>query len=322
MTFEQQVLSHLKFLQEQGLDVERLEVSGETVRCHAIEDESCQGRGEYAYVCRSREMDNPKLEGLFTWCRGPGGIEDTHRTYGLKNNGSEEEIELPIDRSSVTVRESRDEVADVSDRSSQVWNSASLEGRSPYLEKKGVQAYGLRFNGQDAIVPVRDFHQNLVTLQFLKEDGSKRFLKGSKFPSCFHTLDWPRDGDDIGIAESYATAATCFEICGFPLVCAFASANLPSVGRLMRNAFPRSRIIIFADNDRHNEKNSGLESGRKARDLIGSNVILAVPDFGDIPPSADSSDWNDLERCLGREQTKDQIESLVENPQKCPLFGF
>ena len=131
-------------------------------------------------------------------------------------------------------------------------------------------------------------------------------FEGAVVEGLFHKLGEPINGQDIGVAESYVTSATCFELSGIPVICAFSSGNLPVVAKDIRSQYPMSRLIIFADNDRHLEKNVGILAAEKAVVLVGSNSLLAFPEFGAIPASQDASDWNDLVRLVGVEVTRFQ----------------
>jgi phage/plasmid primase-like uncharacterized protein len=101
------------------------------------------------------------------------------------------------------------------------------------------------------------------------------------------------------------------EISGVPVVCAFTSENLVAVAQSIRLLFPKSHIILFADNDRHLEKtgnaNKGLLKAHQAVDLIKRDFTLAIPRFDEIEPSKEASDWNDLVRLIGIENTRLQL---------------
>lgn len=310
MTFPEQVASPLTFLRDRGLDVETLQVDAGFVRCHSIDEEGSGKRGEYAYKTEKKKLEKPGMAGLVTWCRGSGGHEKTHKTYG--QDGKIAACALPLPKKSDPAMFAPSE--DVGSKARRLWDQAKESGRSDYLEAKGVGAYGIRFleneYGSVAVVPLHDLRGYLWTLQFLNPDGSKRFLKGSEPMGLFHKLREPKSGQDIGIAESYVTAASCLELSGIPMVNAFSSSNVPIVASVIRENYPKSRIIIFGDNDRHLEENTGRKYAEKAVSSI-SNCISAFPDFGDIPPSKEASDWNDLVRLKGVEVAKHQIMSFI-----------
>lgn len=308
MTFDQQVLSHLEFLQAKGLDVEDLEIGESIIRCHSLDEEG-RGRGEYAYKSQRNPMDNPDLVGLVTWCRGREGAISTHSTYGLDEDGGVQPTKPVLSRQFAPSEMHYS--SDVVTRSQGFWDSAQPSGESSYLKNKGVSAYGLRFissnRGVSAVVPARNSSGALKAVQFLNPDGTKRFPKGTTTKGLFHALKELVNGQEIGVAESYVTAATCYELTGVSTVCSFGSSNLPHLGKELRARFPDSRIVFFADNDRHEKTNPGVSLAEKAMSEIGGNTLLLVPFFEDILPSKEASDWNDLLRLRGRAEAVRQI---------------
>lgn len=307
-TFVEQVTEHINFLRENGLHVETLEIGCGSVRCHAIGE--TEGRGDYAYRTRKNPMNKPNTVGLVTWCRVPGGVELKHSSYGLDGEVAGIKVQSVVGKSEPAKAGHSEEVGK---KARYLWSQAKEVGRSDYLERKGVGAYGIRFlentYGRVALIPLADGGDILRGLQYLNPDGFKPFLSGSVLSSLFHKLSEPKNGQDIGIGESYVTSATCLELSGIPVVCAFSASNLLAVAKEIRLRYPNSRIIFFADNDRHLEKNVGVESAIKAMKELGTNSLLAVPDFGNTPQGKDASDWNDLVRVKGKEAAQKQIES-------------
>ena len=79
MSFEQQVVEHIHFLQNTELEVSNLIIdSQEFIRSRATGE---VGRGEYAYKTVSRVLNNGMM-GLMTWCRSERGEVNTYKTYG------------------------------------------------------------------------------------------------------------------------------------------------------------------------------------------------------------------------------------------------
>jgi hypothetical protein len=55
-----------------------------------------------------------------------------------------------------------------------------------------------------------------------------------------------------------------------------------------------------------------IKKAQDARGAVGGYVCIAAPDFGDLAPNKDASDWNDLVRIKGREIAKAQIALVVK----------
>lgn len=286
------------------------------VRCGLVDEEG-YGRGEYAYKTQRNPMDNPELVGLVTWCRCREGAVIKHSTYGLDDDSAGCLFSRPVPQreptSCLEVVYSQDSVI----RSQGFWDSSKTSGDSKYLKLKGVGSYGIRFienqSGFTVVVPARNSAGSLKAVQFLNPDGTKRFPKGSSVVGLFHALAKVKNGVDIGIAESYVTAATCYELSGISTLCAFSSGNLAAVAKIVRDKYPDSRIVVFADNDRHNDDNPGVKFAQRAVSVVGANSALAVPCFGAILPAKDASDWNDLIKHRGMDEACTQIKKFSQN---------
>jgi phage/plasmid primase-like uncharacterized protein len=313
-TFNEQIAEHVNYLQSQGLDVAADDLQIDTpkwVRCKEIGQ--TEGRPHGAYITTTEKLHNG-LCGMKTTSRGSDGIEHCN-TYGLWPD-AEEKSKLE-DLSGVADANGDDEHEVAARKAYGFWQFSNVNGRSDYLERKGVGSYGIRFRnsaqyGNTAVVPMYDEYGRLWSYQLLNPDGTKRMPKDARTDGLFHMLKRPTDGRLIGIAEGYATAATCLEVTGIPTVCAFSSENLTAATEAILNLFPASPIVLFADNDRHLSKNIGLTKAKEAQSLNPERITIAIPDFGDVPVAKDASDWNDLARIRGRDVVKNQIQNLLK----------
>jgi putative DNA primase/helicase len=155
-----------------------------------------------------------------------------------------------------------------------------------YLEAKRVKPYGLRAEGQSLLVPLRDAHGVLWSLQTIAPDGAKRFLVGGRVKGLFYAIGEPCAR--IVICEGCATGASLYAhlepIAGPHLVaCALNAGNLAPVAEALARRHPRAALIIAADNDAHTPGNPGVTYARKAAQAIGARVL--------VPPGP--GDWND-----------------------------
>lgn len=308
MNFEQQVTQHLQFLQKKGHEVKNLMIdSPEFIRSQA---NGALGRGEYAYKTVSRRLNNGMI-GLMTWCRSESGQINTYKTYGYASDnieGEKNNISVPTHLYQPITKEKAS--LDM-ERIRKFWELSSQYGKSDYLTRKGVGLYDIRFRenqyGRVAVVPMRDIQGTLQSYQILNSNGSKVFAKGVPLTGLFHQLDVLTDDSAIGIAESYVTAATCQELAGIPMVTAFTSDNIVHVATVLKHRYPRSPLVLFADNDKHIRENKGMLSALKALEKIKGNGIILAPRFKNSPQLRDYSDWNDLVREQGRVSALEQI---------------
>lgn len=317
-TYKDQVIEHITFLRIEGFDVDELEVdTPKVVNCREIGQVSGRPRGEFFYITRSNKMQNGYI-GLVTCYRGRNG-EDKFKTYGL---GPDAHESTPVILQKATEQQVKDDLQKyevAAKRAYGFWLHSLTSGGSDYLEGKGVGSYGIRFRnneyGRVAVIPMRDIDEKLWSYQLLNTKN-KLFAKGARADSLFHFLKPITDGRPFGVAESYATAATVFELTGLPVVCIFSSIYFESSSLILRERYPNSKMILFADNDRHLANNIGVLKAQAAQAALKENVEIAIPDFGNIEPSKDASDWNDLLRLKGFNAAQEQLFQLVLEIQK------
>jgi phage/plasmid primase-like uncharacterized protein len=183
------------------------------------------------------------------------------------------------------------------------WHAATpARADHPYLVRKGVQAHGIRQDGDDLVIPMRDTSGKLCSLQFIAPDGSKKFLPGGRVRGCYYAIGNP-DGT-VCVAEGYATAATIHEATGCAVAAAFNAGNLEPVAVALRDKLHKKcedeLIVICADDDNRTIGNPGLTKATEAALAVGISARLAVPDFGNDRPDG-ATDFNDLAQHAGPE---------------------
>jgi phage/plasmid primase-like uncharacterized protein len=301
MTMEEQIASHFAFLKEQNFTIDKLHIDGGFVRCH--HSNHIAGRGELCYQTRKTQLRNGMV-GLATWCRGEGGQTKTHKTYGP----------APSDQCEVKIRST--EKQEESRKAEIFWRMSDEVGEAEYLLKKGVGYYGIRFRctdyGKIAVIPLRDIDGKFQSYQLINPDGSKRFAKDVSNLGLLHMLQRPINGSTIGLAESYVTAASCFEVTGIAMVSAFSSDNLKSVSLELRKRFPQSPLIIFGDDDRHLPENKGRRAASIAKEALGDECKVVVPDFEGYPLIREFTDWNDYIRENGIRSAREMIQKALK----------
>lgn len=205
------------------------------------------------------------------------------------------------------------------------FEAGSEAGESPYLVRKGVRPYGVRFGpGGWVLVPMRDEAGRLRNLQHIAPakpangGPDKLFSKGGQKSGLWHLLGTPVSDTTTDpaappvllVAEGYATAATLHEATGHPVAVAFDAGNLQHVARALRKLYPPALLVLCGDDDRDTEAKTGTNPGRvkataAARAVGGLAVFPAgLPDGG--------SDFNDLHKHHGGAAGLEVVRSAVQ----------
>jgi antirestriction protein ArdC/phage/plasmid primase-like uncharacterized protein len=155
-----------------------------------------------------------------------------------------------------------------------------------YMQAKGIQPQAgvmTDRDGQKTYIPATDANGKQWTMQYIQEDGTKRFAKDSRKEGCFHAvggLDALAKAPALVIGEGYATAGSLSQTLGFATVAAFDSGNLVQVAKALHEKFPDKPIIIAGDDDKHLEATQGVNPGRskaeEAAKAVGGKVLLPI----------------------------------------------
>lgn len=180
-----------------------------------------------------------------------------------------------------------------------------------YLERKGpLKCHNTRVLDHRLLVPLYSPAglDDLVNLQRIYPDGTKRFLKGGMVDGVYSYIGKPSDG--LYICEGWATGATIHEVTGNPVVCAMNANNMMHVAIQFR----RFKPIIAADNDSETRINGrlfnvGFSAGvNVAKEL---RLRLTFPAW-DEPGTTDVTDFNDLFGVAGKKETTKQLKPMVD----------
>jgi len=156
----------------------------------------------------------------------------------------------------------------------------------------------------DLIMPLRDEAGRLHSLQQVTSTGKKRFPKYGRKSGCFHVLARLSEAElaqveVIGLAEGYATAASCQMATGWAMVAGIDSGNLPKVATALRALNPAARIVLCGDDDPTVDGNPGRTKAELAAAQCGGVAAF--------PLGADGKDWNDLHAALGLDAVREQL---------------
>lgn len=164
----------------------------------------------------------------------------------------------------------------------------------PYLVRKRIKPHHLRQLGSELLVPIC-WRGELVNLQRIKADGSKRFLSGGRITGCYCPFGRVEPGAELFIVEGVATAATLHEQTGKPVAAAMSAGNLLPTGVELKRRFPNAVLIVGGDDDRAKEAEGKSNAGKVA--AIHAAVMLncgyVLPAWPESAP-LHLSDFNDL----------------------------
>ncbi|MGB2832974.1 MAG: DUF5906 domain-containing protein [Methylotenera sp.] len=180
------------------------------------------------------------------------------------------------------------------------WAKYVPDGESSYLKRKAVQAFGLRFapsgNGTVAI-PMQDTNGKTWGLQIIRGKDRGNKLEKQYWPSGlnkkghYHLIGGKPDAVLL-IAEGYATCATLHQATGLPVAVAFDAYNLQPVALSLHKKYPRTKILVCADDDYLTEGNPGCKAAEAAAIAVGGAWVK--PTFETDREGKKLTDFNDL----------------------------
>jgi uncharacterized protein (DUF927 family)/phage/plasmid primase-like uncharacterized protein len=201
------------------------------------------------------------------------------------------------------------EQAAAANKAQKLWDAAPpAPDDHPYLIRKGINANGARLHGDALVIPLRA-GADLHSLQFIGEDGTKRYLTGGRVGGCYFSIGDLGVAAALCIAEGFATGASILEATGYPVAVAFNAGNLLAVAQAMRGKFPDLLLILCADDDHQTPGNPGVTKATEAAQAVGG--LLALPDFGTDRPDG-ATDFNDLAQFAGSNAVREAVERAIE----------
>lgn len=209
-------------------------------------------------------------------------------------------------------------------REKESWQSMRDAGNSHYLKRKGIDEGiipGVKHAKQHIAVAIIDTSNTFLGMQRIFNDGQKRFTKGLSKKGHFAVIgkpSLPEKISTINVCEGVATAASIHRAIGEPVFAALDAFNLLPVCKSLKRHYPKTQIIIWADNDwqKANIKtkfgrvlgNTGLiQANRTAFKL--RNALVCTPDFSSMDSELikDATDFNDLHQLRGLNALSDTI---------------
>ncbi|CAE6824269.1 DNA primase TraC [Paraburkholderia aspalathi] len=191
---------------------------------------------------------------------------------------------------------------------------------TPYLEAKGIAPQPGVFTdreGQKTYIPATDENGKQWTMQYIQEDGTKRFAKNSRKEGCFHAiggLDAIAAAPALVIGEGYATAASVSQALGYATVAAFDSGNLEAVAKALHATFPDKPVVIAGDDDQAVDNNPGKTKAKEAARAVGGTAFFPIFAPGEQAGNPKGfTDFNDLatKSALGVDALERQVQAAV-----------
>ncbi|GAB3285868.1 toprim domain-containing protein [Parahaliea aestuarii] len=177
-----------------------------------------------------------------------------------------------------------------------LWRKAGMATTAhPYLQKKNIPAFCLRQLGDRLLIPLRTVTGEMVNLQQIYPDGTKRFLKGGQLSGTFALFgrELPMTGD-LYICEGWATAATIACTLRLPVVAAMTAGNLNKVANAIRAIHPALTLVIAADDDHATHGNPGMTQAAEAARAV--NGVMTWPTTC-RQKGCTCTDFNDVANC-------------------------
>lgn len=269
---------------------------------------------------------------------GIGSLFHEAKARGWRDDGKYQKPtaqELAERRRIAAERAAKDEAeiarerAETAKKAAAIWKAATeAKAGHPYLSRKKVlpvptlreigagaaaailgyapKSGGDALAGRLLVVPVK-VGNGLSTLELIDEAGHKAALagRGTKAGGYWASEPLPGGGGDgltMLIGEGVATVLSVKEACGYPVIAALSSGNLPTVAKAMRECYPAAVLVILADL----VKATGAADHHAIEAARSCGGWLAVPDFGDGRPEP-ATDFNDLAQWCGAEAVRQAV---------------
>jgi hypothetical protein len=174
-----------------------------------------------------------------------------------------------------------------------LFTEALAASSHPYLDKKQVVPHNAKIASDGRLmVPVYNIKGLIQSIQYIDDNGNKRFYPGGKIAGNFAVVG--KASDIVYIAEGFATAATVNQVTSKCCIAALSAGNLVAVAKNIKELFPDSTIVVVGDND---VSGVGQKAAQDAANSIGCEFIIP-PEEGDANDYVNAG--GDLNYLLGK----------------------
>jgi putative DNA primase/helicase len=203
-----------------------------------------------------------------------------------------------------------------------LWRRAAREGRSPYLERKGLVGEACRYLPDGTLViPLLRYdyprEDALRAVQRILPDGFKSFTKGfSKSGSALRLGQGDPTTELVLVCEGYATGLSIRMAMEktLPVYVALDAYNLVWVVEILRKLHPRARLLICADDDWKSADQDGANPGRNKAKLAAKTTErcdIVWPVFNPATRQDKDTDFDDLRQREGLPAVAKQLGAVV-----------
>ena len=274
----------IRQMQARGIDVPpRVDLSKAFDTYHRWRP-SCEPKAKKSAWARLFEYRSDKgrifITGAYGWRGDTFEVEASATDWSPAERAEWQEQRKAAQKAAEEARAKDAESA--ADKARRLWDKARDEGRSPYLDRKRVHGFGVRFMRDLLLVPLRDMDGNIHGLQYLGEE--KKFGSGTVKAGRFHLIGEVGPGQPLCFAEGYATGATVHMAQAWPTVVCFDAGNLELVMAQWRKLYPDVPFVIAGDDDRH-------LVGRLCERLAKVGVSVTVEDFAKSKGGLRAMEW-------------------------------
>lgn len=154
------------------------------------------------------------------------------------------------------------------------WTAGNPCTQHPYLTRKGIKPNGVKIEGDNLLIPMRDSAGAVWSLQTITPDGTKMFMTGGRVKDCFFAIG--KSNGVLILCEGFATGASIHECTGHAVAVAFNAGNLEAVAVALRSKYPALKIIIAADDDHQTPGNPGMTKATAAAQAVGGAVAIPI----------------------------------------------
>lgn len=269
------------------------------------------GEKQGRWVDKADELQHGDLLDLWAATQGlevSEAIQEAKAYLGLDevSKGSRPYIKPPPQPKSVdTEVEAVQTRQQARSRAKAFWEKGKPATTHLYTDQKGLKPEGLRMLGDELLIPMYDAEEQLSSVQRIRPNGAKLFLKNCTVSGCYFMIGKPVE-NFLVLCEGWATGMSIHDATGLTVVVAFSSGNLGRVARLMSEKYPNCVIVLAPDNDKEQHAVRMAEEAARKHDCQ-----VVVPQF---PEGTEGTDFDDLRQAAGRDEVMRQIMKCRYRP--------